>query len=199
MKAKTWFRHNKVVKKLEIVKELSDQQIIDIYNGCYHVLALLLENAFRWAVIIMNNWKLESWRAYIRSKLIDSLINEKVVSIRCGSSHSLVLTNSSELYGFGYEKNASQMTHFKIDLNNNLKVESISCGTCHCLLLATDGNIYAFGYKGSVNSETVESHKKLTNRKNSKKLQHIILCVYQSQKQTIIIVMFGVSVKTNHF
>ncbi len=53
-----------LVKKPEIVKELCDQQIIDICNGCYHVLALTASG--KCFSLGCNNYEqLESWKAYI--------------------------------------------------------------------------------------------------------------------------------------
>jgi RCC1 and BTB domain-containing protein len=80
--------------------------------------------------------------------------NEKIVSIACGTGHSLVLTDVRHVYSWGFNGSGQlglgdtthQNTPQKILLNNNQIIKSICCGYAHSLLLTIDGDIYAFGW-----------------------------------------------------
>jgi RCC1 and BTB domain-containing protein len=102
--------------------------------------------------------------------------NKKVVIISCGSSHSLVLTESGEVFGWGNNafgqlgigNNLHQSSPIKVNLKNNVFVKDIVCGLYHSLILSTNGDIYAFGFNdcgqlGNGNNESQNIPLKINN------------------------------------
>ncbi len=79
--------------------------------------------------------------------------NEKVIMISCGGRHSLALTKSRSLFGWGENDFGELGIGNTVDSNepklieiNDLTISKISCGHSHSLLLTSDGEIYAFGH-----------------------------------------------------
>jgi hypothetical protein len=106
------------------------------------------------------NFKMKSFKNYISE-------NEKIVMISCGFSHSLALTESGRVFGWGSNedgqlgvdvKNSSELINIEL---NDLKIKKISCGFAHSLLLSCDGGIYAFGLNecGEVGNGTHEKQR----------------------------------------
>jgi hypothetical protein len=87
--------------------------------------------------------------------------------ISCGVRHSLALTESGRVFGWG--QNFEGQTGVSICCLsepiiiklNDLKIKKISCGPYHSLLLSCDGDIYAFGlnYCGEVGNGTREKQR----------------------------------------
>ena len=96
--------------------------------------------------------------------LIDSSYfqNEKIISAACGSSHTLILTESGDVYSFG--SNTHQQLgrpgefrteqHHCIEMippflfkqnKKILKIEKISCGATHCVVLSSGGIAWSWG------------------------------------------------------
>jgi hypothetical protein len=80
-----------------------------------------------------------------------SFENEKIFMISCGYTHSLALTESGRVFGWGNNSDGQLGVNVRhssepiiIELND-LKIKKISCGPYHSLLLSCDGDIYAFG------------------------------------------------------
>ena len=79
--------------------------------------------------------------------------NEKIVGISCGGAHTLALTESGNVFSWGWNSlgqlginnKTNQNIPIKVNLSNGVIIKSISCGYEHSLLLSTDGEIYAFG------------------------------------------------------
>ncbi len=67
-------------------------------------------------------------------------------AISCGDCHSMALTESGRLYGWG-QLEISECTAIKspqiIEING-IFVKSISCGYIYSLMLSYDGYLYAF-------------------------------------------------------
>jgi hypothetical protein len=72
--------------------------------------------------------------------------------ISCGKEHSLALTESGGVFGWGHNYwgqlgvNVRHSNEPVIIIWNSLKIKKISCGRDHSLLLSRDGDIYAFGW-----------------------------------------------------
>jgi alpha-tubulin suppressor-like RCC1 family protein len=81
----------------------------------------------------------EDFGDYHKPKIINSPIYEKVVQISCGCNHSLLLTKSGDLYGFGHNKYGQigcgnnnwlrdcEEEPIKINSFNGEKIISIAC------------------------------------------------------------------------
>ncbi|HEY6438133.1 MAG TPA: hypothetical protein VIY47_16195, partial [Ignavibacteriaceae bacterium] len=87
--------------------------------------------------------------------------------ISCGWRHSLALTESGRVFGWGHNDNGQLGVDVEdssepiiIELND-LKIKKISCGSQHSLLLSCDGDIYAFGSNdfGEVGNGTQEKQR----------------------------------------
>jgi hypothetical protein len=88
----------------------------------------------------------------LKSFINSSFQNEKIKMISCGAFHSLALTESGRVFGWGnniFGQLGVDVEHSSepiiIELND-LKIKKISCGYNHSLLLSCDGHIYAFGW-----------------------------------------------------
>jgi hypothetical protein len=141
----------------EVMKEyISEEKIIDICCGAYH--SILLTQSGKVYEYFVRNYKRENSEKYIYFELKSfknySFENDKVVIISCGERHSLALTESGRVFGWGSNtwgqlgvnvRHSSE--HIIIELND-LKIKKISCGFKHSLLLSCDGDIYAFGWNG---------------------------------------------------
>jgi alpha-tubulin suppressor-like RCC1 family protein len=149
------FGHDKVVNETQIVEELCGQQIIDFANGFFHCIAR------------NSSGKVYSWgwnecgvlgigskdKSFHKPKLNQYLNNEFVVDISCGFRHSLVLTNSGEVYAWGrnywgqignscYD---DQLIPIKVKGFNSERVVMISCGSSHSMALTECGHVYSWG------------------------------------------------------
>jgi hypothetical protein len=87
--------------------------------------------------------------------------------ISCGYRHSLALTESGRVFGWG-DNSGGQLGVDVEDSSepiiielNDLKIKKISCGRIHSLLLSCDGDIYAFGWNacGEVGNGTYEEQR----------------------------------------
>ncbi len=146
--------HNSAVKEPEIVNELCDQQIIDISYGYSHILALTKSlKCFSWGYNANGKLGNSSQINDNIPKVIRSLDLKNIVKISCGGHHSLVLTKSGGLYGFGYNangeigcgNNTNQLKPIKINGFNNEYIISIACGANHSLALTDMRQVYSWG------------------------------------------------------
>jgi alpha-tubulin suppressor-like RCC1 family protein len=81
--------------------------------------------------------------------------NEKVVSLGCGYQHTVVVTASGKMYGFGNNEKGQLGTvrsglPVKSNPNptpvaSNLQWSSVSCGAEHTLAITRDGKVFSFG------------------------------------------------------
>jgi RCC1 and BTB domain-containing protein len=149
--------HYKAVKEIEIVNELCDQKIIDFSYGYNHVLALTKSaKCFSWGYNRFGQLGNGTQINEYKPKLINALLDKNVVQIVCGYYHSLVLTKSGDLYGFGNNSygeigcgnNTNQLTPIKIIGFNSEKIVSIACGDNHSIVLTDIGKVYSWGYNG---------------------------------------------------
>jgi alpha-tubulin suppressor-like RCC1 family protein len=141
------FGHNRAVKKIKIVKELCDQQIIDFANSSRHCIARNSSGkVYCWGYNergLLGNGSED--KSYPKPILNQYLNNEFVIDISCGYCHSLVLTNCGEVYawgsnyggqiGNGCALNCNQLIPIKVKGFNNERVVMISCGANHSMAL----------------------------------------------------------------
>uniref|UniRef100_A0A8C6P0S3 RCC1 and BTB domain containing protein 1 n=1 Tax=Nothobranchius furzeri TaxID=105023 RepID=A0A8C6P0S3_NOTFU len=87
-----------------------------------------------------------------------NLLNKKVTEVACGSHHSMALTDSGEVYAWGYNNcgqvgsgsTANQPTPRRVStcLQNKVAV-SIVCSQTSSLALVDNGEVYGWGYNGN--------------------------------------------------
>ncbi|CAB1347217.1 unnamed protein product [Coregonus sp. 'balchen'] len=87
-----------------------------------------------------------------------SLLNKRVMEVACGSHHSLALTNTGEVYAWGYNNcgqvgsgsTANQPTPRRVsNCLQNKVVVSITCGQTSSLAVVENGEVYGWGYNGN--------------------------------------------------
>ena len=85
------------------------------------------------------------------------LKSEKIKSIACGTTFTLVLSSNGQVFSFGLNE-SNQLGHSTNNLTNTLRlncisseiinkktIKFISCGRDHSLLLSSDGEVFSFG------------------------------------------------------
>ncbi|XP_064832404.1 RCC1 and BTB domain-containing protein 1-like isoform X6 [Oncorhynchus masou masou] len=86
------------------------------------------------------------------------LLNKRVTEVACGSHHSLALTNTGEVYAWGYNNcgqvgsgsTANQPTPRRVsNCLQNKVVVSIACGQTSSLAVVENGEVYGWGYNGN--------------------------------------------------
>ncbi len=82
--------------------------------------------------------------------------DKQVIDIFCGEKHSLVLTNSGDVYAWGCNYwgqvgigrsglNEFQSIPMKVNVFNDEKVVMISCGGLHLMALTERGHVFSWG------------------------------------------------------
>jgi alpha-tubulin suppressor-like RCC1 family protein len=97
------FGNNRELNELTNNEELSHKQIIDFKNSSKHVIARTIDgkvycwgcNWFR----VLGNGKND--HNIYKPELNEYLSDKQIIDICCGFAHSLVLTNSGEVYAWG--------------------------------------------------------------------------------------------------
>ncbi|XP_063282088.1 RCC1 and BTB domain-containing protein 2 isoform X2 [Pelobates fuscus] len=97
-------------------------------------------------------------QALTPSQVSTNLISKKVVSVACGSHHSMVATSDGEVYAWGYNNSgqvgsgstANQPIPRKVTscLQNKI-VTGIACGQMSSMAVVDNGEVYAWGYNGN--------------------------------------------------
>uniref|UniRef100_A0A8C5QVY9 RCC1 and BTB domain containing protein 2 n=1 Tax=Leptobrachium leishanense TaxID=445787 RepID=A0A8C5QVY9_9ANUR len=97
-------------------------------------------------------------QALTPSHVSTNLISKKVVSLACGSHHTLVSTSDGEVYAWGYNNSgqvgsgstANQPIPRKVTSCLQSKiVTGIACGQMSSMAVVDNGEVYAWGYNGN--------------------------------------------------
>jgi RCC1 and BTB domain-containing protein len=133
---------------------LINKSINDISCGHLHSI-VLLQNGEVYA--FGYNLSGELGVANFTNQLIPTLVNgsnnKNIIVISCGTYHSLALTESKQIYSWGYNNvnqlgdgtNANKNTPTKVSLTDGVIIKRIVCGKNHSLALSNMGEIYSFG------------------------------------------------------
>ena len=153
------FGHYFVVENPLIIEELCNKNIIEFYNGFDFVIALNTENEL---YCCGRNDRAQLGIGY-RKGLCDyfkpirnlfNLNNEQTVKqISCGGSHTLVLTNTGAIYGWGWNKFGQIGSQYKtfilkpevIEFFSDIKIKYILCSANSSFVITYDGFAYSFG------------------------------------------------------
>ncbi len=163
---KTLLEFNKNVEifiESKILDELCFKQIIDFKYGWNYAIARAIDGKVyfwgwnEWGVLgnRKNDSNLEYEKIY-KPELNEYLINKQIIDICCGYSHSLVLTNSGEVYAWGWNvwgqigngrsgENECQLIPIKVNGFNNEKVVMISYGFWYSTALTESGRVFSWG------------------------------------------------------
>jgi hypothetical protein len=139
-----------------INEKLCNKKIIDLISGYGHYMARNIDNE-----IFFKDG-------------IDRLLSKLDINImKCGLSHTLVLTFSGEVYAWGYNEfgqigngcNQYQYKPIKVNGFNDEKTVMISCGAHHSMALTESGIVFSWGrnddgqlgHGNTINSNTPKS------------------------------------------
>jgi alpha-tubulin suppressor-like RCC1 family protein len=156
------FGHWSQIKEITINEELSHKQIVDFKKSFYHVIARTIHGKVycwgcNWFAVLGNG---NNDRLIYKPQLNQYLSDKQIIDICCGFSHSLALTDSGEVYAWGYNKfgqignrrkghnewfNECQSIPIKVNGFNDEKVIQISCGLCHSMALTESGRVFSWG------------------------------------------------------
>jgi RCC1 and BTB domain-containing protein len=83
---------------------------------------------------------------------INGFGSEKIIAFSCGCEHTLALSESKKVFGWGHNSHGQlgigDTIHRSIptiiDVNGE-PIKKIACGYCHSILLTTEGGIFTFG------------------------------------------------------
>jgi alpha-tubulin suppressor-like RCC1 family protein len=194
------FGNDREVNELTINEDLSHKQIIDFKNSDCHVVARTIDGkVYCWGYNIfgvLGNGKND--RVIYSPKLNQYLSDKQIIDICCGFRHTLVLTNSGEVYAWGDNKkgqigngksgeNECQLIPIKVNGFNDEKVIHISCGGWHSMALTESGRVFSWGNnssrqlgqnnnKNAINQPTfVSLNNEISIKKISCGLEHSLL------------------------
>jgi hypothetical protein len=152
------FGENDCVNELTLNKELSHKRMIDFKNSFCHVIARTIDGkVYCWGSNdsgVLGNGKND---CKIYSPELNEYLSDKyIIDICCGSHHSLILTNSGEVYAWGRNylgqiwnvRNSLfgyQLIPIKVNCFNDEKVIMISCGFHHSMALTKSGRVFSWG------------------------------------------------------
>jgi hypothetical protein len=148
------FGNNNRVNDLIINEELSYKQIIDFKNSFYHVIARNINGkVYCWGhnrFGVLGNGK-NDYNIF-KPELNEYLSDKQIIDICCGHNFSVMLTNSGEVYGWGWNEfgqignKSSFYESIPIKVNGfKEKVIMISCGGLHSMALTESGRVFSWG------------------------------------------------------
>jgi alpha-tubulin suppressor-like RCC1 family protein len=143
----------KVFNRHELSEFLSELNIETIECGAFHSLALTRNGeVYAWGSNTVGQVGKCLKTMQLSPIKVISLEQERVVRISCGGQHSLALSESGRVYGWGWNEfgqlgfENSLLIHIpKIIELSDVKICKIGCGAYHTLLLSESGVIYTFG------------------------------------------------------
>jgi hypothetical protein len=173
---KFYFIGQKVSKVNEIS---SDLNIIDVKCGLFHTLLLTSSSeVYAWGYNFHGEIGNGCNAVQLTPVKVNGFNGERIFMISCGSSHSMVLTESGRVYSWGENifgqlgigNTVNSNTPKLIDLKA-ISIKRISCGQNHSLLLSNDGVIYAFGcnFWGQIGNGNKESQLRPVKLNHEKK------------------------------
>jgi alpha-tubulin suppressor-like RCC1 family protein len=138
-----------------LVNELCDKRFIEIIYGFQHYIAKSIDNKIY-------------FMSYNNSEVNKVLCNLNINVIKCGFSHTVVLTSEGEVYVWGHNSVGQlglgcyerQSKPIKLTGFDSEKIIMISCGSRHTLALAESGRVFDWGINvSSANTtQTPDNH-----------------------------------------
>lgn len=172
----------------------NNRRIVDVCCGRYHSLMLTdFGQVYSWGY----NWDGECGNGNRDEQLtpykINGFNNKKVIAISCGGAHSMALTESGEVFSWGYNgdgqlgigNNDNQNKPIRVINLYSVNITKIAAGDRHSLLLSSNGEIYTFGRNhygqlGIGNEEHQNEPVKMSNSVKFKDIFSTNLCFHTS-------------------
>lgn len=139
----------------EFVAALESQKIVQIACGAAHSLALTeWGQVYSWGSNSLGQLGIDSTKSFSQPKIVKTLVTKHVVQIVCGHYHSIVLTNTGELYGWGSNvygqlglgiPNESVPNPTLIKTLVGLPIAVIACGANHSFALSKSSAVFGWG------------------------------------------------------
>lgn len=133
------------------------KKVIQIACGSYHSVALTSEGEiYAWGSNNCGQLGLSMGTNQQTPKRVNGHLtayNKKVVSLSCGQSFTIVLTDTGELFSWGYNgngqlgigNNTNQQQPAKVTGLNGKQIQKVVCGMAHVLALTDTGELYSWG------------------------------------------------------
>ncbi|XP_022530431.2 RCC1 and BTB domain-containing protein 1 isoform X1 [Astyanax mexicanus] len=146
---------NQGVCPVLVSTNLQNKRVIEVACGSHHSLALTHDGeVFAWGY--NNCGQVGSGSTANQPtprKVSNCLQNKAVVSIACGQTSSMAVSDNGEVYGWGYNgngqlglgNNGNQLTPCRLAALQGLCVLQIASGYAHSLALTDEGLLYAWG------------------------------------------------------
>jgi alpha-tubulin suppressor-like RCC1 family protein len=148
---------NSIIESM-IAKDLCNKNIIDLSYGLYHYIARTIDNKIYcwgnnyWAQL--GNGREDENRVQENNPELNELLSDlNITVIKCGAYHSLALTRSGEVYGWGGNywgqigcgDDFDKFMPTKLKALNDIKIKMISCGLHYSMALTESGCVYSWG------------------------------------------------------
>mmetsp|Transcript_2002 Transcript_2002/g.1881 ORF Transcript_2002/g.1881 Transcript_2002/m.1881 type:complete len:440 (+) Transcript_2002:510-1829(+) len=185
----------------KMIQSLKNTKISSIEVGAFHTIAISREgHLYVWGrgeggqlglqqedlIKVMKDLGIASEDPFIHTprRLYGELANKKIIQVACGEAHTLALTDSNEVYGWGWGSNGQlatgvkhddfdevgnvsciQYTPLKITTLEGLRIREIAAGGLFSIFLTEENEIFAcgmndFGQLGLENQDKV--HKDIS-------------------------------------
>ncbi|ODN02865.1 putative E3 ubiquitin-protein ligase HERC4 [Orchesella cincta] len=156
--------HDKCRTRPEQVEEFSGRQIVSVSAGYAHNLAIdSWGTLFSWGSNSHGQLgqQLETTddKLVNRPKIVKSMATKTVVQVAAGFFHSVVLTNSGEIYtcgsnshgqlGLGYANGPNQTKFCLVELLVGLPTIMVTAGGFHSFALSVSGSVFGWGKNNS--------------------------------------------------
>ncbi len=155
----------------QLIEALENENVDDVCCGDWHSLALTEKGeVFSWGDNKYGQIGHGKDEICVSDPVrLNGFPDRKVISIACGSYHSMALTETGQVYSWGLNKygqlgignTLNKNSPTRIELNyQKYKITKISCGQKHSFILTESGILFTFG-KNYL--KLVSKHKNLMN------------------------------------
>jgi len=142
-------------REIDFFNGCSSYNVIKIACGWHHTL-FLFENGLVYSCGLNENGQLgRSQSSSTKLERIEALEAMKVTHVSCGESHSIVLNDHGQIYGFGnnsYGQLGLGITDLSKSIPKQIKfptskvfITQVACGKEHTLALSSVGQIFCWG------------------------------------------------------
>ncbi|XP_012274821.1 RCC1 and BTB domain-containing protein 1 [Orussus abietinus] len=138
-----------------IGQNLAEKVVIDIACGSHHSLALTNEGeVYAWGQNNCGQVGNGIGANHGTPRKVNSgLAGKKVVTVTCGQTSSMAVTDNGEVYGWGYNgvgqlgigNYVNQLNPFKVSALVGVVIDKVVCGYAHTLALSDEGVLYTWG------------------------------------------------------
>ncbi|XP_028404345.1 probable E3 ubiquitin-protein ligase HERC4 [Dendronephthya gigantea] len=149
--------HRDIIHRPRTIKHFSEIRVTQVCCGTHHSLALVEDGRlFSWGDNShgqLGTGQMTPSSSPIIPCLVDALTGVPLVEISAGGYHSMTLSISGAVIGWGkndsgqlgLDNGTDQWLPVQIELVRSQRVKHIACGEDHTALLTEDGGVFTFG------------------------------------------------------